>query len=224
MTFNFSSQPGPRERQLQRKLNNPLFSTSATITQSAIQAAQQLDQQAMQLFMTQLHELVQRIVDLDKNVESDVILLLKAQLEHQYTVSTGLPGQPVAIQEAIKKLIHTISSTLRNTSKNDPDALEKLSNDEAHTTLHLQLCDFPVVSDILNPDEIIRDEEQVPTLLNESSEALQAALALFPPERIKALIEEGRILLQKTEAEGHTLPEAWQRLVQMESWLQEAQA
>ena len=136
----------------------------------------------------------------------------------------ALPGQPVAIQDAIKKLIHTISATLRNTSKNDPDALEKLSSDEAHTALHLQLCDYLIVSDILNPDEVIRDEEHIPTLLNESSAALQAALALFPPERINALIEEGKILLQKIEAEGHSLPEAWQRLAQMESWLQDAQA
>lgn len=220
MTFNFSSQSGPRERQLQRKLNNPLFSASATLTQAAVQAAQQQDQLAMQQFMEQFRELVQRIVKLDENVESDVILLLKAQLEHQYAVCTGLPGKPVAIQDAIKKLINTISSTLRAASKNDPDALEKLSEDEAHTTLHLQLCDHLVVSDILNPDDVIRDDEQIPTLLNESEEALQAALALFPPERIKTLLYEGRGLLKKIEAEGHSLPEAWLRLAQMESRLQ----
>lgn len=220
MTLHFSAQPGSRERQLQRKLNNPLFSASAMITQAAVQAAQQHDQQAMQQFMEQFRELVQRVVKLDKNVESDVILLLKAQLEQQYAVCTGLPGQPAAIQEAIRKLIYAISSTLRDASKDDPHALEKLSNDEAHTMLHLQLCDYLIVSDILNPDEIISNDEQIPTLLNETEEALQAALALFPPERMKTLIEEGKVLLKKIEAEGHSLPEAWQRLAQMESWVQ----
>ncbi len=221
MTLLFSPQPGPRERQLQRKLNNPLFITSGTITQAAIQAAQQQDQLTMQQFMEQFRELVQRVVTLDKNVESDAILLLKAQLEHQYAVCTGLPGQPVAILDAIKKLIKAISSTLQAASQNDPAAMEKLSHDEEHTALHLQLCEHLVVSDILNPDEIIRDDEQIPTLLNESAEALQAAMALFPPERIKTLIEEGRILLKNIEVEEHSLPQAWLRLAQMENWLQE---
>jgi len=215
----FSEQPGPRERQLQRKLNNPLFGASGILTQQAIQIAQQQDQVAMQQFMEQFRELVQRAVKLDKNVESDVVLLLKAQLEQQYAVCTGLPGQPAAMQDAIKKLIAAISSTLRATSKDDPHALEKLSNDEEHTRLHLQLCDYLIVSDILNPDEIISSEEQIPTLLNESEDALQAALALFSPERIALMIEEGTVLLNRIEAAGHSLPLAWQSLAQMESWL-----
>lgn len=215
----FSERPGPRERHLQRKLNNPLFTVNAAITQQDIGFAQQQDQDSMQQFMEQFRELVQRAVKLDKNVESDVVLLLKAQLEQQYAVCTGLPGHPVTIQDAIKKLIAAISSTLRSTSRDDPHALEKLDNDEEHTSLHLQLCDHLVVSDILNPDEIISSDEQIATLLNEPEDALQAALALFPPERIRILITEGDILLSKIEAEGHGLPLAWQRLAQMENWL-----
>jgi len=221
MILNFSEQPGPRERQLQRKLNNPLFGNSATISQKDIYIAQQQDHVAMQEFMEQFRELVQRAVKLEPNVESEVILLLKAQLEQQYAVCTGLAGRPVAIQEAIRKLISAISSTLRMTSKNDPHALEKLDKDEEHTLLHFQLSDHLIVSDILNPDEVIKDEEQIPTLLNETEEALQAALALFSPERIEYLVDEGKALLKKIEAEGHSLPLAWQRLAQMESWLQQ---
>ena len=219
MIPNFSIQPGPRERQLQRKLNNPLFGASGRMTQQDIHAAQQQDMAAMQQFMEQFRELVQRVVKLDKNVESDVILLLKAQLEQQYAVCTGLPGQPVAVWDAIRKLISAISNTLRATSKDDPHALEKLSKDEEHTTLHLHLCDFTIVSDILNPDEIISNADQIPTLLNETEDALQAVLALFPPERITSLVEEGKALLKKIEGEGHSLPVAWQRLAQMERWL-----
>lgn len=217
--LSFSQQPGARERQLQRRLNNPLFGTSAAITQQAVKFAQQQDQHAMQQFMEQFRELVQRVVTLDKNVESDVVLLLKAQLEQQYAVCTGLAGQPAALQEAIRKLIVAISSTLCAASKNDPDALEKLGKDEQHTALHLHLCDHLIVSDILNPDEIIGNHEQVPALLNESEDGLRAALALYPPERIALMVEEGKALLEKVEAEGHSLPLAWQRLAQMENWL-----
>jgi len=220
MTLSFSNQPGPRERHLQRKLHNPLFGDDSNVTQQDIQVAQSRDQVAMQQFMEQFRELVQSAVKLDKNVESEVVLMLKAQLERQYAVCSGLPGQPVAIKEAIRKLIDAISSTLRATSRDDPDALEKLSKDEEHTSLHLQLCDHLIVSDILNQDEIIGNNEQVPTLLNESEKDLQAALALFPPDRISLMIEEGELLLNKIEAEGHSLPAAWQRLAQMENWLQ----
>lgn len=219
----FSKQPGPRERQLQRKLNNPLFGVAGKITQQNIQIAQQQDQVAMQQFMEQFRETVQRTVKLDKNVESDVVLLLKAQLEQQYAVCTGLPGQPAAIQEALRKLIAAISTTLRAASKDDPHALEKLNNDEEHTRLHLQLCDYLIVSDFLNPDEIICSEEGIPTLLNETEDALQAALALFPPERIQEMVVEATALLNKVEAAGHSLPLAWQSLAQMESWLRKVE-
>ncbi len=220
MTFNFSKDPGPRERHLQRKFNNPLFAASATLTQQEIHNAQQQDIVAMQQFMEQFSELVQRAVALDKSVESDVVMLLKAQLEQQYAVCTGLPGRPVAMQDAIKKLIAAISATLRAASKDDPQALEKLTMDEEHTDLHFKLCDYLIVSDILNPDEIINDDEKILALLNEPEEALRAVLALFPPERIGTMVEEGKVLLRKIEAEGHGLALAWQRLAQMESWLQ----
>ena len=218
-TLHFSAKPGPRERHLQRKNNNPLFANPLAITQHTVQMARQQDLVALQQFMEQFRELVQRAVSLDVNVESDVILLLKAQLEQQYAVCTGLAGQPAAIQEALKKLIATINSTLRATSRDDPHALEKLDKDDEHTALHLLLCDHLIVSDILNPDGIISNDEQIATLLNESDDALQAALALFPPERISEMVEEAKILLEKIEDEGRILPLAWQRVAQMENWL-----
>ena len=221
MPLNFSAQPGPRERQLQRKLNNPFFSAAGTITEATVEIAKQEDEIAMQQFMEKFRALLDRAAMLEKNVESEVTLLLKAQLEQQYALSTGLPGQPTAIKDAIKKLIMTISATLRNTSKNDPHALEKLSTDEEHTMLHLHLCEHPIVSDILNPDQVIPNDEQTPTLLNESGEALQAALPLFSPQRIEEMIAEGKALLTAVEAKGRSLPAAWQRLAQMERWLQD---
>jgi hypothetical protein len=220
MTIRFSPQPGPRERQLQRKLNNPLFVAASRLTQQQVDTAQQQDQLALQQFLQEFRDTVQRAVALDKNVESDVILLLKAQLEQQYAVCCGLPGRPLDILDALKKLIAAIGSTLRSTSQSDPHALEKLEQDEAHTRLYLQLCEHLIVSDILNPDEIIGSEEQIPSLLNESGQGLQAALLLFDPERIALMVEEAQHLLRKVEAEGHSLPAAWQRLAQMERWLQ----
>jgi hypothetical protein len=194
----FSTQAGPRERQLQRRHNNPLFGSDNPVTQQQIQNAQQQDQKAAQDFMLQFRELVQR----------------------QYAVCTGMCGDSSAVQVAIKKLISTISTTLRNASQSDPHALEKLLEDKEHTALHLQLCSYAIVSDILNPDKVIADDELVPALLSEPEDALQSALALFPPERIAAMVTEAKGLLKQVEAAGHSLPLAWQRLSQMQNWLQ----
>jgi hypothetical protein len=214
--------PGPRERHLQRKFNNPLFAGAEAITQRDVEQARLLDSDALQQFMNEFHEVVQRAVKLDQSVESDVILMLKAQLEQLYAMCSGLQGRPAQIPDAIRKLVAAINATMLTASANDPHAMEKLSHDEEHTSLHFYLCDFPIVSDMLNPDAIISDDEQIPSLLNEQEESLHAALALFPPERIAAMVDEGKALLQKIDAEGHSLPDAWQRLAQMESWLLEA--
>lgn len=219
MHLNFSTQAGPRERQLQRRHNNPLFVSAAPVSQQQILSAREQDQKAAQDFMLQFRELVQRVVALDQNAESDTILLIKAQLEQQYAICTGMHGDSSAVQEAAKKLIHIIGTSLRKASQTDPHALEKLLKDEEHTALHLQLCGHAIVSDILNPDEVVAENELVPNLLSESEEALQSALALFPPERIAVMVSEAKDLLGQVEAAGHSLPAAWQRLAQMEKWL-----
>lgn len=219
MTLKFSVHPGPRERQLQRKHDNLLFITSGPVTQELINTAQREDHSAMQRFMERFRDVVQRTVKLDKQVETDDLLKLKAELEQLYAVSTGLAGDQSAILDAIKKLISAISKTLHSTSQNDAHFIEKLQEDEHHTTLHLHICDHVIVSDILNPDGIIANNELMPTLLSESEDALQATLMLFSPEQQQLMVEEGKNLLKQIEAEGHNLPMARQRLSQMEKWL-----
>jgi len=222
MTLNFSVHPGPRERQLQRKHNNLLFIAAGPVTQEQVQTAQREDHSAMQRFMERFREVVQRTVKLDKQVETDDLLKLKAELEQLYAVSTGLPGEQTAIPDAIRKLIGAIGKTLLSSSKTDAHFIEKLQEDERHTTLHLHICTHAIVSDILNPDAIIGNNELMPTLLSESEDALQATLMLFSPEQQRLMVEEGESLLKQIEAEGHHLPMARQRLSQMESWLSQA--
>ena len=222
MTLNFSAHPGPRERQLQRKHNNLLFMACGPVTQDQINTAQREDHSAMQQFMERFREVVQRTVKLDKQVETEVLLKLKAELEQLYVVSTGLAGDQTAILDAIRKLIAAISKTLHSASKDDAHFLEKLQEDEQHTTLHLHLCKHVIVSDILNPDGIIANNELMPTLLSESEDGLHATLMLFSPEQQQLMLQEGEDLLKQAEAAGHNLPMARQRLSQMQKWLTEA--
>ncbi len=218
MTFNFSALPGPRERQLKRRHNNLLFVEAASVTQELIQQAQRDDHSAMQAFMERFREIVQRTVKLDKQVETDDLLKLKVELEQLYAVCTGLSGDQSTIKDAIKKLIAAISKTLHSSAKDDAHFIDKLKEDEQHTTLHLHICEHLIVSDILNPDSIIGDNELLPTLLSESEDALQATLLLFSPEQQRLMLTEGGQLLKHVEAAGNNVPIARQRLRQIETW------
>ena len=219
MHLDFSTHPGPRERQLQRKHNNVLFIASGSVTQEQIQTAQRQDHSAMQAFMERFRAVVQRTVKLDKQVETDDLLKLKAELEQLYTMSTGLAGDQTAILDALKKLISAISKTLHSSSQNDAHFIEKLQEDEQHTTLHLHICKHVIVSDILNPDCIIDNHELLPTLLSEPEDALQATLMLFSPDQQQLMVNQGEHLLEQLEASGHNVPMARQRLAQMAHWL-----
>ncbi|HEU0188279.1 MAG TPA: hypothetical protein VFR06_10340 [Gallionellaceae bacterium] len=214
----FSTQPGPHERQLQRMHNNPLFGGDNQVTPVELAAAQLHDKHAAEEFMQQFRQLVQRVVSLEKQTDSDTLLQIKAQLEQQFALAAGMQGDNSAVLGATRRLISTIAGTLRNAAQNEHEAQEKLRLDEEHTALHLELCSHPIVSDILNPVEVIAEDELVPSLLSESQAGLAAALALFPPQRVAELVEQGKALLKKVEAAGHSLPEAWRALGQMEEW------
>lgn len=67
-----------------------------------------------------------------------------------------------SIQAAIKKLISIIGATLCNASRSDQHALEKLLQDAEYIALHL--CSHAIVSDTLNPDELIAEDELAPSL------------------------------------------------------------
>lgn len=223
MTLKFSPQPGPHERQLQRVHNNPLFGSDNQVSPGDLSAAQLYDKQAAQEFMQDFRAVVQRVVALEKQTDSDTLLQIKAQLEQQYALATGMQGDNSAVLAAIKRLIATIASTLRNAAQNEHEAQEKLRLDEEHTALHLELCSHTIVSDLLNPGEVIEEGELVPTLLSESEAGLAAALALFPPERVVQMVEQGKALLKQVEAAGHGLPQAWRALGQMEEWVRGGQ-
>ncbi|HEY6093979.1 MAG TPA: hypothetical protein VIU93_03405 [Gallionellaceae bacterium] len=218
MSLKFSSQPGPHERQLQRIHNNPLFGSDNQVTPIELSAAQLHDKHAVQEFMQNFREVVQRVVALEKQADSDTLLKIKAQLEQQFALATGMQGDNSTVLAAIRRLIATIAATLRNAAQSEHEAQEKLRLDEEHTALHLQLCSHPIVSDILNPGEVIEEDELVRSLLSEPEESLAAALALFPPERVAELAEQGKALLKQVEGAGHSLPEAWRALGQMEAW------
>jgi hypothetical protein len=222
MNLHFSSEAGPRERQLRRKYQNPLFSPMGEpITQQEINAARQQDQATLQQFLQDFRALIQEAVDLKPNTDSEIILDIKERLDQSYTRCCAMPGEHEEIKTAINKLIQVIMQAVRQGAANDPVALGKLDDEDAARRMHQALHTHPLIVDLLLPDSPIEEAELLPTLLSETSEAVQATLPLFEAEQLALLYETGKTRLEELQRQGHDLPGAWSNLALFEHALLE---
>lgn len=218
MTLRFSPLPGTHERRLQRMAGNPLFPEGKrAVSMADVATAQRRDAQELQQFQTEIQRLLREAVALAGQVESDVVLSLKERLDMAYERSAGLAGRQDEIQQALRRLIGVIMATVRSHAEGDPQALQRLDEEDAARAAHFELQGFPLVADLLREDTVIETDELVATLLSESRDALAAALHLFDAGQLSMLVREGSELLERCEQEGHTLPEARERLREMES-------
>ena len=222
MKLHFSPESGPRERQLRRKYQNPLFSpTGDRITQQDVEAARQEDQAALQQFLLDFRSLIQEAVDLKPNTDSEIILDLKERLDQCYTRCCAMPGEHEEIKTAIDNLIQVIMQAIRQGAANDPVALAKLDDEDAARRMHQALQVHMLIVDLLLADSPIEEADLLPTLLSETDEAVQATLPLFDVEQLGLLYETGKKRLEELQHQGHTLPEAWNNLTLFEQALLE---
>ncbi|NOX08440.1 MAG: hypothetical protein GXP22_02935 [Gammaproteobacteria bacterium] len=185
----FSNKPGRHERHLHRKHNNPLFN-NPPIDQQDIHLAQQEDQQEINLFMDKFRKLVQRSVELDANVDADILLTLKEDLDKIYEQSAGLAGDQSDIKGMIKRLIDTIMKGIWSGIGNDTLAKSKLEMEEEAREAHFELLEHPLIADLLCTDSVIAENELAPTLLTASSHEIDLILPLFTTEQQKFLFNK----------------------------------
>ena len=222
MKLHFSPESGPRERQLRRKYQNPLFSPVADqITQQDVDTARMEDQAALQQFLLDFRSLIQEAVDLKSNTDSEIILDLKERLDQCYTRCCAMPGEHEDIKIAIDKLIQIIMQAIRQGAANDPVALGKLDDEDAARRMHQALQVHTLIVDLLLADSPIEEAELLPTLLSETDEAVQATLPLFDVEQLGLLYETGKKRLEELQHQGHALPDAWNNLALFEQALLE---
>lgn len=222
MSVEFSTQPGPRERHLQRKYRNPLFADGDQIDARQVREAHEQDLAELDYFLRYFRDLVQEAVELEPNSDSDVILDIKERLDQCYVHCCALPGDHSEIKQSVGKLVQVIMAAVRQGAANDPVALGKLDEEEEARQMHNRLADEVFVADLILPDSPIGQDELVPSLLSESAEAVLAAVQLFDAEQLSTIYQEARQLVEKAAQQGHTLTEAEQRLQQIEAALSRA--
>lgn len=222
MSLQFSEQPGPRERQLRRKYQNPLFAEAdAGVTQQDLENARQDDQTDLRRFLEDFQSLVQEAAELKPNTDSKIILAMKERLDQCYTRCCAMPGDHPEIRAAINQLIQIIMIAVRQGATNDPLALSKLDEEDIARQTHQQLHNHKLIVDLLLPDSPINETELLPCLLSETPEAVQTTLQLFDVEHLRLLYDTGKTQLEELKRKGHDLPSAWANLALFENALLE---
>jgi len=219
MTSFFSEKPGAKERHLKRKFHNPLFGDQS-ISPLDIQGAQQQDAEEVEQFMNSFRDLVQRAVELDPNADADVVLKLKEQLDKSYEQCSGLAGDQTEIKGMLKRLLKAIMQSMWKGIGNDAQAHSKLEMEEQARKSHFSLLEYPVVSDLLSPVTNIGEDELVPTLLSESSDAVKIAMQIFAPDQQVQLCKLAHELIDKIDSSDDFVKRARLRLNDMEAMLQ----
>ncbi len=202
MTIQFSQNPGIYERDQQRRYNNPLFSNTNEITASTVEDARLRDQQAHEAFMSSFQKLVQKIVALDNQAESQIILDLKTQLDKSFETSATLPGDLSDIRQAIQSLMQPIMQAVQIGAGDDQTALEKLEDEDNARSHHFTMLEIPLAADILNANSPITADQLPAALLSEETSNLELVLTLFSPEQQVELKKDCIELVNKIEEEN----------------------
>lgn len=218
MVIQPSTQPGPYERHLLRKVGNPLFAGKTVLDDDSLLDAQRKDYARQQEFDTTFQTLLEDVSALQGNVESDVILRLKDSLDQTYEMASTLGGDQTKVKQAIRRLVEFIMAAVRQGAGADEHAQHELDQEDAARETHFQLLSSSVVADILNPEHVIPVDDLVPTLLSISKDELQLTLQLFDEVQLLALLNEAAALLDSLHAHAEMPTQAQENLVFMQGY------
>lgn len=183
MTIQFSQHPGIYERDQQRRYNNPLFTNTSEITSTTVEDARLRDKHAHEAFMVEFQALVQQIIALDNEAESQTVLDLKTRLDKSFETSSTLPGDLSEIRSAIQKLMQPIMRAVQVGAGDDQTALAKLEDEDNARSLHFTMLEIPLIAHILSSESPIKARDLPAALLSEDPENLTMVLSLFTPEQ-----------------------------------------
>ncbi len=202
MAPEFSSQPGRYERHMHRKFNNLLFpEQDRKVSQDQVDAARELDDEELQQFTKSYHTILQEIVELVQNVESELVLKLKQRLDQLYEQVCGLGGDRTAEKAGLYKLHQAIDQAIAAGAAGDATAEAQLAQEAQARKIHWQMLQQPMVADLLRTESPISQDDLLPTLLSEEAESFSITMGMFDPEQCRSLLGQAETLLKSHEGE-----------------------
>jgi hypothetical protein len=212
MKITFSASPGARERQLQRRHDNPLFAERGNVTSGELDEARNADAQEREEFYQEFQKILQEIADFSGQVESEKILEAKQKIDQMHEQACGLAGENQQVVEGLVRLQAMIMQAIAHGAQGDSKAVKELEEEAAARELHQQLLQHKLVCDLLRPDTPIGRDELAATILTADEDSVRAALVMFQPDMLQSLIESCESLLAGLEGEGIDTTEARSRL------------
>lgn len=220
----FRNNPGCRERHLRRKLANPLFPPDQRDkSRSELDAEQRLDDDELTAFLADVKALVSRVSELSPDSPVSEIVDLKSRVDAHYEQCLGLPGDQRRVKAALIKLI-TELTRLNMQTLHETKALVALQDEQVKRLAHFTRLEFPLTGDICREQSPVAPAELVPTLLSEAPPAVTAALGLFDAERVAAIRDEARDLIERRREEGFDMTPAEEMLTVIERHLNNTEA
>ena len=208
--------PGPHERHLLRKHNNPLFGDKQiTLTDDLLKKARQKDRNFSLQYQREFHDLLEKTAALKPNEESDVILGLKERLDRLYEMSAAIADESDELRPMIKKLLQVIMAAVRKGAGNDFQAQNELDQEELAREAHFKLLESPLVADLLNPESPIESDELTATLLSAEKNDLLLAIQIFDEAQLLLVLNEAEKILaqQNLPEQFRAQTEESQRLI-----------
>ena len=173
-------------------------------------------------FLTSLRKMVGQAVDLKPNVESQVVLDLKGELEKLYEIACGLADDHTGNKTAIRQLISVIMGTIQRGATGDSLAEQELAQEDEARATHFELLEHSLIADLLHPESLVMEDELVPVLLSEEEAQVEAALGLFDREQLSQIKENAEALLHELAADREAHVVYWQNLEQIRNRLDNA--
>lgn len=220
----FRKNPGCRERQLRRKLDNPLFPPDdRAATVADLDTEQRRDDDELTAFLEKVKTLVARVGSLSPESAPSELDDLKARADAYYEQCLGLPGDQRRVKAALIKLI-TELTRLSMRTLTDTRALVQLQGEQVRRLAHFTRLEFPITGDLCRPQSPIPEAEIVPTILSEPPEALNAALGLYDAERVAGIREEAQALIRQRRDEGYDMAQVERKLALIDKYIEDAAA
>ncbi|MBF0264548.1 MAG: hypothetical protein HQL46_04695 [Gammaproteobacteria bacterium] len=195
----FSSSPGPHEYIFQKVYSNPLILDKAEISLDALSEAKTLDKKLNNQYNDEFVSLVDEISKLKPNVDFEIILKHKEQLENLYLQVCRLGGEKDVYKKSIITLINSMMKSLWQSGKDDDEALLKLRDEEIAREIHFNLLESRLIAEIISEQSCIEQEHLIPILLLESPGNVKSILSLFTIDQYAQIYESSLSLLNNLD-------------------------
>lgn len=219
MPVNFSQLPGRYERHFKRKHKNPLFGAASfdQYSDEELLEQQRLDHEELMSFLQDLRTCVQQAASLKPNVDSQVLLDLKVQLDKHYETASGLADLQGANKQAIADLTKIIMAQIKHSAQGDALAAQELAQEEQARQLHYNLLEHSIIAELLHADSLIEQDELAATLLSLESTELEAVIGLFDSTQRQAIAQDAQQLLAQLPETAVIYSQAAQNLQQLQT-------